>query len=294
MNGPIFRLLPLFSAVVASFGLNAQVWCPAGSKWTYTDSSMLSNGISVYEYVSDTMVDGVMAKKLIHTWNVLVADTVQHLPQFSSFTYQDGPVVYYKMETGVDWDTLFRFDAVPGDFWYTPHSTVPEECKRIVVVDTGSIIIHGFSLRYLDYTIDSLGTSVIHRFTERIGDRSFHVILDMCDAQINIHRWLRCYQDDEFGLYSAGIAPACDHQNSVWVALREEADLIFPNPGSGHFTLSLPPGTHTITLFDATGRAVLRQKANADLVTFDTARLPSGLYVVRVDDGVRPMRWVKE
>jgi hypothetical protein len=68
----------------------------------------------------------------------------------------------------------------------------------------------------------------------------------------------------------------------------------FPNPGTDHFSLSLPPGTHTITLVDATGRTVLQQQVFGSPFVIGTAQVPSGVHIVRVDDGVQPMRWVKE
>ena len=72
---------------------------------------------------------------------------------------------------------------------------------------------------------------------------------------------------------------------------------IFPNPGTTHFTLSLPPGPHTITLFDATGRVVLHQRTTDARPVIGTEGLPAGLYRITVRDargGVMGATWVKE
>lgn len=72
---------------------------------------------------------------------------------------------------------------------------------------------------------------------------------------------------------------------------------IFPNPGTTHVTLDLPPGPHTITLFDATGRVVLQQPTAEDRPVIGTEELPAGLYRITVRDehgGVMGATWVKE
>lgn len=68
---------------------------------------------------------------------------------------------------------------------------------------------------------------------------------------------------------------------------------IFPNPGTDHFTIALPPGAHVIRLFDTTGREMLNLRAQGSSVRVDAALLPSGIYAIRVDDQ-RPDRWVRE
>ncbi len=71
---------------------------------------------------------------------------------------------------------------------------------------------------------------------------------------------------------------------------------LFPNPGTTHFTLHLPPGPHTITLFDATGRMVLQQRTTNARPVIATETLPSGLYRIVVRDAqgaVMGTTWVK-
>jgi hypothetical protein len=71
----------------------------------------------------------------------------------------------------------------------------------------------------------------------------------------------------------------------------------FPNPGTTHFTLDLPPGTHTFTLFDATGRMVLHQRTADARPVIATEALPAGLYRISVCDErseVMGATWVKE
>lgn len=71
---------------------------------------------------------------------------------------------------------------------------------------------------------------------------------------------------------------------------------VFPNPGITHFTLSLPPGPHTITLFDATGRVVLEQRTAEERPVIGTEGLPTGMYMVRIVDrngSTHHYQWIK-
>ena len=71
----------------------------------------------------------------------------------------------------------------------------------------------------------------------------------------------------------------------------------FPNPGTTDITLDLPPGPHTITLFDAMGRMVLQHRTAEVRPVFNTEALLAGLYRITVRDaqgGVMGATWVKE
>lgn len=72
---------------------------------------------------------------------------------------------------------------------------------------------------------------------------------------------------------------------------------VFPNPGTIHFSLSLPPGPHTITLLDATCRVVNQQRTTDPRPLVSTEALPAGLYRISVRDGsgrLTGTTWVKE
>lgn len=72
---------------------------------------------------------------------------------------------------------------------------------------------------------------------------------------------------------------------------------VFPNPGTDHIALDLPPGPHTITLFDATGRMVLQQRSADARPVITTQALPAGLYRIAVSNeqgAVMGATWVKE
>jgi hypothetical protein len=104
---------------------------------------------------------------------------------------------------------------------------------------------------------------------------------------------LRCYRDDGLSYSAPGVSD-CGYTLSIIDEAKTSDPLPAPNPGIGHFALSVPPGMHTVTLFDATGCLALQQRISGERGIVYTDHLPSGIYVVLVDEDARPVRWVKE
>jgi hypothetical protein len=60
--------------------------------------------------------------------------------------------------------------------------------------------------------------------------------------------------------------------------------VIYPNPGQGNFTVSLPNnGTYTITVIDLSGRIIHRDTYIGNQISLDIDA-PSGTYLVRITD----------
>lgn len=60
--------------------------------------------------------------------------------------------------------------------------------------------------------------------------------------------------------------------------------IIYPNPGQGHFTFSLPTeGTYTLTVIDLSGRIIQRDTYIGNQISLDIDA-PSGTYLVRITD----------
>lgn len=182
------------------------------------------------------------------------------------------------------WDTLYWFNAQPGDRWhYDP--TNEHTCEPFVVADIGTETMNGLPIRWLD-----LEHGV--RVYERLGAlRPLFCPNWIVDGPIG----LRCYSDHTISVNFS------DHGCETLANVDELSTLYqpppYPNPGIAHFTLELPPGTHTIRLYEASGRQVAEQQASVSPAVIDTRPLTPGLYHVRVQNdqgsGTRH-RWVKE
>ncbi len=277
-------LLPLLAC--------AQSWCPPGATWTY-EAGMFLAGFNKMSYTHDTIVAGFTAQ-VIDRYSAIQYPQPPPGPTFGGppyvsytpvalITRMEDDVVYSL--GGSDWDTLYWFGAVPGDHWFPAHVNDPT-CQPMVVSDTSTMVIDGVPLRMMAVA----GYTVI----ERIGS-TWDMFMYCPNWIIDGPMGMRCYSDEEISYQL--ITGACEQFVGLNAAAAQPRVGISPNPGTTHFTLDFPPGPHTITLFDATGRMVLRQRSTDARPVINTEALPAGLYRITVRDergAVMGATWVKE
>jgi len=205
-------------------------------------------------------------------------------------------VVYIWSPEVETWDTLFWFAAQPGDRWQRAHD-VPIEGNPsdwIEVIDTMTIVIDDVPMRrlHVEQVCDGIWVDWAGTITERLGYVTPFYFPMACSSESGI--WtLRCYSDDQID-FAYGL-PCTIFLSTT--SILEPVLALFPNPGTTHFTLDLPPGPHTITLFDATGRMVQHQRTTDARPVIATEALPAGVYriIVRDEQGAAMgATWVKE
>ncbi|HMQ77678.1 MAG TPA: T9SS type A sorting domain-containing protein [Flavobacteriales bacterium] len=288
-------LLPLLAS--------AQSWCPPGAEWHLSTGGYLFSGYLHRTYTGDTVIVGRTAQRLNDEGYII--STFSGQPEYLAqsavhYTSVENDLVLI-LKNNV-WDTLVRFDAVPGDRWYPG---APQPCGEdhpagmYQVVDTTTYWVDGFPLR--SCTLDgvqadgSLIGGPLLPYHERIGLLGGLIFDPWCMFDGG-YESVRCYSDNEISYHAPDWLDVCDLGLHVD---RYHRDLLmpFPNPGSSHFTLDLPQGPHTITLFDATGRMVLQQRTTDLRPVVATEALPAGLYRITVRDGrggVLGATWVKD
>ncbi len=282
----VMRLLLGTLALLAMGDAQAQSWCPPGATWHHTYTNHWTHtGYTRYTYTSDTLVGGVMAQRIEqYVEGTAYGEPFAVTMTEAVLTSVQGDLV--SIWNGQGFDTLFHFGAIPGDVWRLAPSLTPTAV--ITVTDTGTMIINGLPLRFIVTGNDTI--------VERLGalDRVLPpwpiVTLDASNGA------LRCYSDDDIQFQAPSWGYGCASYTSV-LAHGVDAVSLFPNPGTTHFTLQLPPGAHTITLFDATGRMVLEQRTADERPVIGTEHLPAGMYRITVRDergAVMGATWVKE
>lgn len=292
----VMRTLLATLALLALASAKSQSWCPPGATWTHEYADVMGGqfGVQRLEYVGDTLLGGFMAQRLMETHVTAPWGSTQFTSSsYSSLYTRSADRVVYLWNGVNEYDTLFWFGAVPGDHWYAP-GFVDEEFARLSVVDTATLVLQGIPLRQV--MVENMNGWPMDTLTERIGFAFLNLrgyewfLLDM--------PWngLLCYRDDELSFNAPGELD-CGFTLSMHDGANPSGLATFPNPGTTHFTLELPHGPHTITLFDATGRMVLEQRTTEERPVISTEHLPSGLYriVVRDEQGaVMGATWVKE
>ncbi|HRD51329.1 MAG TPA: T9SS type A sorting domain-containing protein [Flavobacteriales bacterium] len=208
--------------------------------------------------------------------------------------------------TGQLWDTLLRFDAVPGDAWYLPnydqHCAGQEPFGQIQVLDTGHVVVDGVTLRQWAYGSLGANGEVIAAsayYFERIGFLYGLLPYPYCDPIIDAGEVLSCYFDSDLTYITAWAQPAgtCDFTLGAPSPASTHGITVAPNPGREQLMLSLPASSHRVNVIDALGRTIITYPSLSGSTPIATAHLPSGAYLIRIEsaDGSRTsLRWIKE
>jgi hypothetical protein len=254
-------------------------------------------GVTRVVYEGDTLVGGFTAQKLRETdvtapWgSTNYASSTYSAPILTRSA--DG--IVYVWDGSNAFDTLMWFSAAPAQYWASL-GLDNDPYNRITVLDTSTVVIGGTPLRQLIVQRGDWDWMPPDTLRERIG---FHFnYLNGWSWFLTDQPWsgLMCYSDQSIDFVVPGITD-CGFTLSVNELSSEDHLGMFPNPGTTHFTLDLPPGPHTLTIFDATGHMVLQQRTSDARPVIATEALPAGLYRITVRDeqgAVASATWVKE
>ena len=278
-----FSVLFLFSI---SLSISAQTFAPAGAKWQYTYSEYLADGYIEYRYTHDSIINGQLTQALLRTEYMYkwpgVLDTIS---SGFEYVYSDSNKVYnYRYGK---FYVLYDFNAQPGDWWiisgFDPlmgcDSTGKVKVDSIDFVITNSDTLKRMYLSPKDSSHWAFTGPVI----EKVGCTSymFPIVIYFCGAVYEAYYGpLRCYQDDAFGVYDAGVVDSCNHIDVLSIEDNPPDVLnvsIFPNPTSGQINLNTTKRIEKIELYNCVGD-LIRQFESDNSVYVGNMR--NGLYIL--------------
>ncbi|MBK6882717.1 MAG: T9SS type A sorting domain-containing protein [Flavobacteriales bacterium] len=279
----------------------AQNWCAPGAEWTYTLRDNGVGGYTRFTYIGDTLMDGAIAQKLhkhLVEYNYILGEIVESDLPMDFTTVEDDLVSIWN---GQYFDTLYWFGAAPGDRWSFSMDPVlwPDTAPTphyIDVMDTGSTIVDGIVLRYLQVYNSNLWSAPgsLDVIFERIGSVYEFLVPNNAIWVDGIAGPLRCYSDDQINFQSPNWNGSCDYVTGIWDKEPRSNVTIFPHPCTDRLTLSgITPGSQ-IELFDGLGRNVFTGQALGEPFHFDASTLAPGLYQVRIRNGEQVISWIKE
>ncbi len=274
--------------------LNAQ-FAPEGATWHYGEGFAFSGNIDYMKFVAegDTIIEGVTCQKIRKYGQVACLGRPS-----TEFTYESEGIVYYYNPHHSEFEILYDFTAEPGDTWtmftYEPGDTSENEVTvHIDSVDT--VILNGVELKRMyalyQYDFPAWPGGPNHWRTEvlieRLGNIGYmfnlhNQTLFVCDG--NYSTGLRCYEDEDFGLYETGNADSCEYV-FIWTSVSEvdknNLISIYPNPVSQTLFIDAAPevAPATYILSDITGRTIQKGTLNNNEIELGT--IPEGIYLLQ-------------
>ncbi|PIQ30363.1 MAG: hypothetical protein COW63_10000 [Bacteroidetes bacterium CG18_big_fil_WC_8_21_14_2_50_41_14] len=285
--------------MLATCGLWAQDFAPIGAEWHYTEGFFMSGDKNFLKITSekDTLYQGKACRKLLKTriiWCNMRTET--------EFVYSENNAVFFWQSDLTGFQKLIDFNAEAGDSWAIQMNDM------VIATDIDSVLIEVDSTSYIDinnqllkvlyvtyrgYYDDEIEVQYSSQIVEKIGDMyylfNFFPELGLaCDG--NYSEGLRCYEDEELGLYSTGIADSCTYIYH-WTDIEEESKetifIVYPNPTTDVVEINTNSQQNLVLeISDLTGRLISKYDFRSNM-ELDLSGLPDGIYLVKAIDGHR-------
>lgn len=309
----------LFFAVALAGEAEGQSWCPTGAEWTYSYHSLNEIGYTSIKYSSDTTVQGQICKKL--SVEQVIADcsfcaftggvpsSIDTYSREPYYTYDRDDTVYLYYANA--FRPVFYFNSQVADtieFYNYPISACGDSIL-LRVDSVGKVLIGNDSLRF--YVAHPIHSQFVNPDTivivEKLGvlthynndgaNDLFFTILPFfsCASVLETSYSLRCYKDDEIGLFQTGTV-ACDFvysgiDNNTLIPFR-----IFPNPASKVLFIETDVyETLQAEIYELSGRKVLSVEVKGK-GSIDVQKLSPAVYQLKLTNTQRTSTklWIKE
>jgi hypothetical protein len=294
----LFRILFFLSVYNASAQI---VFCPPGAEWRYSVFvfGQMNDDIETIKYTGDSIVGTDTVKVLKHT-RFYKADNYP-LNMKLSFIKQIGNKVLLKnLITKNTWQTLYDFDALPGQSWI---SNILKPCDAsntvttlytVIVDSVKNTTVNGINLKQLvvkywsQQSVLPLGYEKV-TITERFGANRF-LFNFFCSASWSDGDILRaplCYKDNAFSSIQFS-SVNCDGTNlGLTQNTYQNFDFqIFPNPSNRmigiHSDSKMLDEDVVISIKDLFGREVKRLKWHSEKNEIDIDQLSNGIYLLSI------------
>jgi hypothetical protein len=302
---PMKKFIPVILLLFLPIKFYCQEFAPIGAEWYYHEGYAFSGDINYIKFSSekDTLIQGEICKKITKRRKLMCNDR-----PFVEYIFTRNDTVFFLDTIFNEFQILYNFGAEVNTNWIIKTKDEGQEEDTILVfVDSISYTqINDWDLKTLHVTYEKLDEYSPYEFSsiiiERIGDPMYmfnwtHLSQIACD--INWTRGLRCYYDDELGLYSTGMADSCNY-TFKWTQIEslpvKSTFTVFPNPTSGKVTIKCFDNKPiVIELKNLMGETLLIRKNMVNKV-IDLTNYPSGVYFIlgKVDNKyLKPIQIVK-
>ncbi len=272
-------------SVIAMYG---QGFAPVGAEWHYDIRFAFASDITYSQFSSekDTFILGENCRK-ITKYN---ASDNYYRPKVE-YLFSRNDTVFFLDTAFNEFQILYVFNAVPTESWSIRVKDENQNIKTITVtVDSvGTSLINDENLKTLYVTYQHLFNGNIESYNstiiEKIGDvqQMFNWIPWSNTVQCSSYsNGLRCYQDDNVGLYSTGIAESCDYTSTGIEDMVSFSNIqLLPNPAYDMVEIKVPDNQeYNIRLLDLNGKLIQSWRAFSSKIKLNISDLKEGVYLI--------------
>jgi len=242
----------------------------------------------------ETILDGKTARILNKTHFCATGDTINW---GSEYIYQEADTVFYWEKN--NFHVLYIFSQIPDNSWLVRSSDFfycDYDSTGIIKTDSvGNIIINSNTLQYFYSSPDDTSKWEFKGITiEKIGNLEYllpkPVDCGITDILEEVPGPLRCYYDNELGLYKAQSIP-CDTIISFALRIKNSYSIrskyihIYPNPAHSQiFIESEKKQTliDRIVLYDLYGNIKISRKVNSSKSEISIYNINPGFYFIHI------------
>jgi hypothetical protein len=269
----------------------AQFFGPDGTNWYYSKIFLVPNPI-LEDFIQisssgDTTIQGISCNKLIVNTPLFCGDQ-----QSVKYTYYSNDTVFFYEPTYDSFQVLYCMNANQGDSWdirvpdLGDEDTISISINAIDLVTINGIELKRFNVTYTTHFDNISDFSYNSYIIERIGDIKYMFNLfpewsyTCSEAIIS---GLRCYNEQNSGIYSTGISETCDFQSFVGISeVNQYQASIYPNPANEIIYFSTDDSQNvSYVIFDLQGHEVLQGNSTSQI---NITTLCPGSYIVRINE----------
>lgn len=281
------KTLYLFIISLVTIDACAQSFAPQGATWHYNLVTWNVPSINipiVYSVTGNQVINGINCT-IIQEDNNSPGGCVDNT---QNSVYFSGNVVYRYLPPSNSFSVLYDFNATAGSS-YSVGSTITGPIT-VFVDSVSTIIINGQSkiIQYVHNSAPSASSNLEFNgpIIEGIGSTtSLFPVIATCDPAI---RGLRCYEDNNLGLYNTFMAPSC---STIYITSginsieAENVFSFFPNPciGSCKFVLTNRNNENAqLVIRNLLGKEVTVYDLPQSEIQFDVTNMSSGVYLCAI------------
>jgi hypothetical protein len=288
------KLLFISISIWCVININAQQeFAPIGAVWYFDkveDWNPPDEGYVKFTSMKDTSINSLSARVIHEMYYTSKGDSVDW---GNEYIHQSGDTIFYLVEG--EFKLLYDYSLTEGDtmqFYSNQYNPCIDTASGSVLIDSiSSLTINNIELKELFSSPTEESAWQYNKIVERFGNISgfYPIYVNSCGIMddMPVIGDLRCYCDNELGMYKRGSRP-CDtlivHITNLNTIVNDGV-IIYPTTSSDCITIKLNNSFNHISIvevYSLQGQLVLKNKLSSSEFILDIKGLNQGVYSLRI------------